>query len=68
MAAGAAGFVVLQPGLPRPFNASDAPVLSHPTQAAVFVLAPGLILCAGLSLIRSAERLRPAVEAGGTLT
>jgi hypothetical protein len=68
MAAGTAGFVAIQLGLPRPFNASDWPVLSHPAQVVVFVMAPGLILGAGLLLIRSAERLKLADEANGTLT
>ncbi|GAA3191294.1 hypothetical protein ACFO1B_40825 [Dactylosporangium siamense] len=65
MAAGAAGFVAIQLGFPRPFGALDYPVLAHPAQAAVFLLVPGLVLGAGRWWIRSAERPHLREAAGG---
>ena len=41
-AAGAAGFVAIQLGLPLPFGVSSVPVLSGPTRVALLVLGPGL--------------------------
>jgi hypothetical protein len=65
VAAGTAGFVAIQFGLPRPFGALDFPVLSRPAQAVVLVLLPGLVLCAGLVSIRSAARSKMVGENDG---
>ncbi|MEU5939518.1 hypothetical protein ABZ807_10035 [Micromonospora sp. NPDC047548] len=56
MGAGAAGIVAIHLGLPRPFGVWDVPVASGPTQAVLLVMGPGLVLSAGLLLIRSGER------------
>jgi hypothetical protein len=58
-AAGAAGFVAIQLGLPLPFGVSSVPVLSGPTRVALLVLGPGLALGVGLVLIRFSERPPP---------
>ncbi|SCL32998.1 hypothetical protein GA0070624_4621 [Micromonospora rhizosphaerae] len=60
--AGIAGFVAIQLGLPQPFGLSIVPAPSRPTQAVVLVIGPGLVLGAGLLLIRFSERHRPTVD------
>jgi hypothetical protein len=61
MGAGAAGFVAIHLGLPRPFGVWDVPLVSGPTEAVLLVMGPGLVLGAGLLLVRSSER-PPLVE------
>ncbi|MDZ5443970.1 hypothetical protein U2F26_14690 [Micromonospora sp. 4G57] len=68
LGAGVAGFVAIQLGLPQPLGLSTVPVLSRPTQAVVLVMGPGLVLGAGLLLIRFSERLTGTGETSGTLT
>jgi len=57
--AGAAGFAVIQLGLPLPFGVSSVPVPSGPTRAVLLVIGPGLVLGGGLILIRFSERRLP---------
>ncbi|PWR15016.1 hypothetical protein DKT69_13135 [Micromonospora sicca] len=68
LGADVAGFVAIQLGLPQPLGLSTVPVLSRPTQALVLVMGPGLVLGAGLLLIRFSERLTGTGETSGTLT
>ncbi|MDI6105959.1 hypothetical protein QLQ12_46055 [Actinoplanes sp. NEAU-A12] len=56
VAAGLAGFVVAQLGLPRPFNVWDGPVLSPSAQAVTLVIALSLIAAAGFLWVRSMDR------------
>lgn len=63
MGAGVAGYATIHLGLPRPFGVWDGQLVSAPAQAVLLVLAPGLVLGAGLYLIRASERTaRPRVD------
>lgn len=66
--AGTAGFIAIQLGLPRPFGLSTVPVLSRPIQAVVLVMGPGLVLGAGVLLIRFSERLTRTDETSAAPT
>jgi hypothetical protein len=63
MAAGVVGYATIHLGLPRPFGVWDGQVVSAPAQTMLLVLAPGLVLGAGLYLIRASERAaRPRLD------
>jgi hypothetical protein len=64
MAAGIAGLVAIQMGLPRPFGVWAAPLVSGPGQAVLVLIGPGLLLGAGWSLIRFSERPSPMEPTG----
>ncbi|MEU1246556.1 hypothetical protein [Micromonospora arida] len=63
MGAGVAGYATIHLGLPTPFGVWDGQLVSAPAQAVLLVLAPGLVLGAGLYLTRASERAaRPRVD------